>query len=129
MVTAQEIEDRREQLRLVAAYFRAHPHQDVTQDTLEQIGGGRACRNRVAECVRWLKMPIETINIYYQGSDGRKHRGLSEYRGAAFAFKHFMQMDQPKPTRRLLIFRRTPIQVEAQAINVLRLSDRRTGVK
>lgn len=42
----------------VASYFRAHPHEDVSNWTLMEIGGSQAWRTRVSECRTVLKMDI-----------------------------------------------------------------------
>ena len=45
-------------LLAVAAYFRAHPNEDIDNWTLMQIGGSQAWRSRVSECRTKLGMHI-----------------------------------------------------------------------
>lgn len=50
-------------LDAVAAYFRAHPHEDVSNWTLMEIGGSQAWRTRVSECRTKLGMNIRSPRL------------------------------------------------------------------
>lgn len=67
-------------MRKVAAYFAAHPLEEIDQETIAKIVGWPSLRTRVSDCRKKLGMQIDTIPMRYEGSDGKLHKGLSRYR-------------------------------------------------
>lgn len=76
---ATEQQDRTFMRDRVEAYFRSHPGQILTQEELEQAGGGDAVRTRVSECKLKLKMRIISHATFLTDAAGKKHRLRTRY--------------------------------------------------
>ncbi len=63
----------------VEAYFRAHAGEIVTQDALEQAGGGSAVRTRVSELKVKFGLRIIAHPTFLTDTAGKKHRLRTRY--------------------------------------------------
>lgn len=79
---AQQLEDRAGDRDRLAAYFRQHPGEWLNQGPVVKATGIRegSLRSRMIECRDVLKMHIEIRTTSFEGADGKKHRGLNEWR-------------------------------------------------
>ena len=77
---ADQKSDHRAQRDLLAAYFRAHPYEVVTWETLERLIESPNFMQRISECRTQLGMrELENVPRYAM-IDGRRKRITGDYR-------------------------------------------------
>lgn len=76
MSITAELSDRASQRQKVRAYLESHPCQIVSQQTLKQISGADAVRNRIGELRRGEcgEAPMHIETVYEDGSKLASYR-------------------------------------------------------